>query len=1359
MKFPLIALWLALLATGHAEPWPMPSLSEIMTDNKGGLRDEEGDSSDWIEIYNPGPGPLNLGSWFLSDSSATLAKWSFPSPTVLEPGAFLTLFASSKNRTTAGMPLHTNFKLDPDGESLFLVRPDGLTIADQILNYPPQEPNVSFGTSQALLPAPLIAAGSVAKVRVPGGTIPDWPTSPFDDAAWTSATLGVGFDQTNGQNAGGPLGWWDFNTATTPATAFDVSGNARHGTVTRATYSADAGGRSGLAGDRSMVFASNGSITIPAAASGAFDAMSTRDALTISLWTYGSTNMPVQHYAFYGSSGPGGAGARILGAHLPWSDNVIYWDTASCCDASLHRVSIGEPDTSKWKGRWNHYAFVKNRDIKQIWQNGLLLLEGQNTADLPPFRSFFIGAVNASGGSGFSGRIDDFAMWDGALQEGQIAALAKGTSPASVRMLTPLIATDLAAPMRNVNASVYVRVPFAMPDPAAADLLKLSIRYNDGFIAWLNGVEVARRNAPDIFGETSSALSGRPSAASLVKEEIDLSSSAFLLRPGQNLLAFQGLNRSADDADFLLLPELRAGTSAKGCYLTVSTPGAANSSGYTGLVKDVKFSPQRGFYSTPVSVTLTCATPGATIVYTTDGSTPGLNRGIQSSSPATVPITGTTNLRATAFAGTLAPTGVDTHTYLYVSQVAGQTRPASAPAVWSGNFRSDFTMDARVPGAAPAAGYSLTDALTAIPSLILTCPPSDLWGPTGIYNISSGRGRAYERASSAEWLDPAHPENFHVGAGLRIHGNISRNKDFTPKHSFSLRFRGEYGNTRLEFPLFPGSRVTSFDELVLRAGSTDTFPCVEWATVGLGLNGESYQRWNRDWASYLRDQWVRDSHLAMGQKDFDGRYCHLYLNGYYWGLYNVTESPGSAWMADHLGGKESEWDTMADFSELHEGTRSAWDQLMAMANGGQLGTNAGLRAVQGLNPDGSPNPALPKLLNVDSLIDYMILSIYIGSDDWPDHNWWSARRSRSPDQDGFHFFTWDQEISNVNTLYGKSSWGVIYAEANADGTPTRVYNRLRTGSEFRSRFADRIHHHLFNQGALSPAKNLGRWNARVAEIDKAIVAESSRWGDYQSNHTNPGKPYTRENAWLPHLNWMTANYWPKIPVTALQRFRSANLYPALPAPQFSQPGGVVPPVFPLNITNPNALGTIFFTTDGTDPRLWGGETAPTSRAYTETLALPANTWIKARIKQGTTWSAVTASYFKLNPDLDNDGMADAWETSYGLSSSDAADAMLDPDKDGQSNREEFAANSNPQDGTSRFGWSMFTRNATTGEVSLEFQLMPDRLYTLQRSEDQITWTDRDQWSPESVSRIILHYETPGQSRQFYRLKVTAPSLF
>lgn len=1335
-------------------PPPQPFLSEIMADNRGGLRDEDDDSPDWIEIYNPGPTAINLGNWYLSDTASSLTKWRIPTPTILEPGNFLVVFASAKDRAIEGLPLHTNFKLDPDGESVLLVKPDGVTIASQMVNYPSQEPNVSFGISQAFSPTPLLAQGSNARVLVPNSPVSNWTAWDFDDASWTTATVGVGFDQTNGQGPGGPLGWWNFNDATTATTALDVSGNGRHGTVTNATYSADSLGRTGLPGDRSMVFAGNGVIDIPAAATGAFDAMSTRDALTISLWIYGAANMPANNFAFFASSNTGGAGTRILGAHLPWSDSVIYWDTSACCDPSLHRVSIGEPDPSKWKGQWNHYVFIKNRDVKQIWQNGLLLLEASNTADLPPFRTFLIGASNAAGGDGYNGRMDDFAVWDGALEETQISALANGAAPSSVRLLTPLIATDLASQMRNVNATAYVRVPFSLATPASNDLLKLRMRYDDGFVAYLNGVEVARRNAPTTINETSAAPTQRPGGTPLQAEEIDISRFAPLLRSGQNVLALQGLNQSANDAEFLVLPELLAGSSISDRYFPVSTPGAPNGEGFTGFVNDVKFSPQRGFYTAATTVTLTCSTPGATIVYTTDGTTPTLANGMQSVSPATVTISGTTNLRATAFAGTLAPTNVDTHTYLFVGQVAAQQRPSSAPAIWSGNFASDFAMDSRVPGASPPSGYTLSEALTAIPSLSLTCPPTDLWGPSGIYNISSGRGRAYERVSSAEWLDPANPQNFQVNAGLKIHGNISRNKDFTPKHGFSLRFRGEYGDSRLDFPLFPGSSVTSFDELVLRAGSTDTFPCTEWAAVGLGLNGEPYQRWNRTWSSYLRDQWVRDSHIAMGQADFHGRYCHLYLNGIYWGLYNITESPSAAYMADHLGGEEAEWDTVADFSELHEGTRTAWDQLLAMANTGQLDTDAGLRAVQGLNPDGTPNATLPKLLNVDSLIDYMILSIYIGSDDWPNHNWWGARRTRAADNDGFHFFTWDQEISNVNTLYGKSSWGVIYAEANADGTPTRIYYRLRNSAEFRTRFADRIHHHLFNNGALSQTKNLLRWNQRINEIDRAIVAESSRWGDYQVNNTNPGQPYTRENTWLPHLNWMATNYWPNIPATALQRFQTANLYPAVAAPTLSQFGGLVGPTFSLSLANPNASGDIVYTTDGSDPRLWGGAQAGTALTYSSPLSLPANTWVKARVKQGTTWSALTEAYFPLNLDMDNDGMADAWESLHGLSLNNPADALLDTDGDGFNNLAEYAANTDPNDGTSSFTHQQFLVNPATGEVSVSFELEPNRTYTLLRSETLTTWEVRETWPPEVSARVVNYTESPAKSRYFYKLTVT-----
>jgi hypothetical protein len=1334
-------------------PAPKPVISEILAVNQGGLKDEDGDSPDWIEIYNPGPTAINLGQWYLSDQSTLLTKWRFPSPTIVEAGQYLMVFASSKNRAAAGATLHTNFKLDPDGESVFLVKPDGTTVASQILNYPDQEPNVSFGTAQSYAATPALGAGTPVKYLVPTAAVPGWQDPAFADAAWTSGTLGVGFDVSNGQGAAGPLGWWNFNDASVATTTADASGNNRPGTVTNATYSADGLGRTGQPGDRAMEFAGNGVVTIPAAATGAFDAITARDAVTVSLWCFGAATMPVANYTFLGTTDPNGGGLRAFSAHLPWSDSVIYWDTASCCDANQHRVLISEPEPSQWRGQWNHYVFVKNGPVKQIWQNGFLILEGKSLAQMPNFRSFYIGAGSAAGGNGYQGRLDDFALWDGALLPSQIESLAAGASPSSVRLLTPAIQTDLAAAMHNVNATAYMRVPFQVSNAAATDLLQLRMRYDDGFVAYLNGVEVTRRNSPSLLAPNSTASSNRPGGEALVSENLDISRFASLLVNGTNVLAVQALNATAADPEFLVLPELYVGNSAPGRYFTNTTPEGANGTGYTGFVKDVKFFPQRGFYTAPVSVTITCSTPGATIVYTTDGSTPALGNGVQSTSPAVVNIAATTNLRATAFFGTLAPTNVDTHTYLFLSQVAGQQAPPIAPTVWPGGFAADFAMDARVPGATPAAGYSLVESLQSLPSLVLTCPPSDLWSANGIYYSSTGRGRQFERASSAEWFEAGSNTGFQIDAGLRIHGNISRQKNFTPKHGFSLAFRGEYGSTSLDYPLFPDSTVTKFDELVLRAGSTDTFPCIEWAAVGLGINGEQYQRWKRDWASYIRDQWVRDAHIAMGQPDFHGRYCHVYLNNTYWGLYNVTEAPGAPFMAEHFGGDEKQWDVMSDFNELRDGGRAAWDQLLNMANGGQLDTDAGLRNVQGLNADGTPSSTLPKLLNVDSLIDYMILSIYIGSDDWPNHNWWSARRTGFAGNDGYHFFTWDQEISNVNTAYGRSSWGPIYAEANADGTPTRVYFRMRNSPEFRLRFADRVQKFLFNDGALSPGRNLSRWNARRTEIDKAIVAESSRWGDAQANAANPGLPYTRENTWLPHLQWMEQNYWPNIPATALQRFRTANLYPAVNPPVLSQHGGLVPGAFNLTLTHPNATGDIYYTTDGSDPRLWGGNNAATAQLYTGSISLPANSRILARVKQGTTWSALTEARFRLNLDQDADGIADAWELAFGLSPNNAADALLDSDGDGQTNQQEYAANTDPQNASISALPMNFVFDSL--DLLLEFTALPGRIYKVQRSDDMANWTTRGTWGPVATTTVVNYTETPEQPRHFYKVTVTA----
>ncbi len=116
---------------------------------------------------------------------------------------------------------------------------------------------------------------------------------------------------------------------------------------------------------------------------------------------------------------------------------------------------------------------------------------------------------------------------------------------------------EFGAAMFNTNATVYVRVPFTPADPAAIGRLVLRMKYDDGFVAYLNGIEVARRNAfpgAPVWNATASAL--HDDAAAVVFEDIDISGSVGLLAAGENILAVNGLNDSPGSSDMLISPEL-----------------------------------------------------------------------------------------------------------------------------------------------------------------------------------------------------------------------------------------------------------------------------------------------------------------------------------------------------------------------------------------------------------------------------------------------------------------------------------------------------------------------------------------------------------------------------------------------------------------------------------------------------------------------------------------------------------------------------------------------------------------------------------------------------------------------------------
>jgi len=676
-------------------------------------------------------------------------------------------------------------------------------------------------------------------------------------------------------------------------------------------------------------------------------------------------------------------------------------------------------------------------------------------------------------------------------------------------------------------------------------------------------------------------------------------------------------------------------------YFLTPTPRGANNLGVLGFVADTKFSTNRGFFFSPVDVTVRSATPGATLVYTINGDTPTLTNGVQvpslnATSPPqiTLRLTTTTTLRAAAFKGGYVSTGVDTHTYIFPAAVVNQTRPTGASATWiedppgSGTFPADFTVTASVVNNA-LPGYSFTNGLLSIPTISVVSPVDGLFGPVnGMYTRPLMEGTNWERAVSVELIYPDGREGFHANAGAQMHGDVSALPHTLPKHPLRLFFRDKYGPTKLQYPLFAGP-VDQFDQLILRGCSTDAWP----------ISNDVDFLWRNQDATYQRDQWMRDAQLDMGRLSARGIYVHLYLNGLYWGLYNLTERINDSFVSDHLGGSKEEYDVIqAEFvgSTLDvvplAGTDATWNQLLQVAN--QVpGNPAKYWEIQGLNPDGTRNPNLPVLLDMDNFIDYMLLHIYAAAVEWPNRNWWATRRrDTSPaqlDSTGFKFIAWDQEIA-LDRLDRTICWyhNQPMELVNQADTPGQVYDRLRNDAEFRLRFADHLQKHLFNDGALTIASNQARWAARAAEIDRAMVGESARWGDAKRNPA-----YTRETDWLRMSNFTQNTYWTGNLPRAWNRFRNAGLYPSVGAPNFSQFGGNVSNGFQLIITHTNATGTIYYTLDGTDPRLRGGAVAPTAAGYTQPIALLSPTLVRARVRSGTTWSALAEAQFYTPQDL------------------------------------------------------------------------------------------------------------------------------
>jgi lysophospholipase L1-like esterase len=121
----------------------------------------------------------------------------------------------------------------------------------------------------------------------------------------------------------------------------------------------------------------------------------------------------------------------------------------------------------------------------------------------------------------------------------------------------PFINTRVLDQMLSSNASIYLRYEFAVPATRKHTTLELGMRYDDGFVAYLNGIKIAERNAPEVAAWDSKATAGHSDSKAVDYEEINVSGFVEWLLPGQdNVLAIQGMNKTATGSDFLIMPRL-----------------------------------------------------------------------------------------------------------------------------------------------------------------------------------------------------------------------------------------------------------------------------------------------------------------------------------------------------------------------------------------------------------------------------------------------------------------------------------------------------------------------------------------------------------------------------------------------------------------------------------------------------------------------------------------------------------------------------------------------------------------------------------------------------------------------------------
>jgi len=541
-----------------------------------------------------------------------------------------------------------------------------------------------------------------------------------------------------------------------------------------------------------------------------------------------------------------------------------------------------------------------------------------------------------------------------------------------------------------------------------------------------------------------------------------------------------------------------------------------------------RFSKSHGLYEdASISVSIT-SNGGKEIRYTLDGSEPTV-KSSRYQSPLT--LTKTTIIRAAEVDGDTLCSPIATSSYIFIKSVLSQpNNPEGYPSEW-GNYTqswgkaiADYEMDPEMTSDA-SLKPKIVQGLKELPILSLVSDKDNFFSHEndsvhgGIYiftgpPVGDNTGHGWTRPASIELFGGTQQHDLSIGCGVRLHGGHGRLAEKNPKHSFRLVFKEKYGAKTMKYPLFGEDEPKKFDQLVLRCHF-----------------GNSWQHWawgNNSKAQYTRDVWARRMQRKMGWTSVNALYVHLFLNGMYWGIYNIAERVDDQFGKDHLGGAKTDIDVIkieedgGNHIEASEGDLEAWEQMVYAAS--RAADDTYYYRLQGLKADGEKDPEHEVLLDIDNFIDYMLINQYGGNTDWDHHNWYALRR-RGAESQGFRFLCWDTEL-----IFDNSQENVLNIN-NGNSFPTGIFHNLMGNDKFARRYLRRAKEVLSADGLLGEKSVKEVWDSLYNTISMALYDEAARWGDYRRDvhRYNSNDNYqlcTVDGTYMTERNRLLNNYFP-----------------------------------------------------------------------------------------------------------------------------------------------------------------------------------------------------------------------------------------